>query len=61
MPPNDTNDLPVVRTSGDDAIVRLEQWDDLIARLTLAEARLAAHHQSRYDTDCPSCAEVVAL
>lgn len=55
------NDLPAVRVDGDTATLPAPAWDDLIARLTLAEARLAAHHGSAYDTDCAVCETFVQL
>lgn len=55
------NDLPAVKVTDDYATLGVTAWDDLIARLTLAEARLATHHQERYDTDCAICEQVVAL
>ena len=55
------NDLPAVRTTATTATLQVEAWDDLIARLTIAEARLAAHHAEKYDTDCYVCERVEAL
>lgn len=55
------NDLPAVKTTTDYVTLGVQAWDDLIARLTLAEARLAAHHEEKYDTTCTVCNTIEEL
>jgi hypothetical protein len=38
--------------------MRLDAFNDLLARLTLAEARLAAHHAEKYDISCDQCSSI---
>lgn len=56
-----SNDLPAVKILDDTAILPLAGWDDLIARLYVAEGRLAAHHNQSYDITCEKCQQVRAL